>query len=100
MVRGQTGEPTPSDAELWQAYTGENPTASGEAFILLYTRYRERVRSWLEAAGLSASEAENCIGSAFLRALDEHDARDLPLRARLEEATHAVATDKSWSPAP
>lgn len=91
---------TPSDAELWRTYGGDDATAAGEAFILIYARYRDRMRSTLESAGLSAGEAEYRVGSVFLRALDVRDTRPLPLRRRLEEAASAVAADPAWRPTP
>jgi hypothetical protein len=87
----------PSDEDLWSAYVGDDPRASGEAFIVIYTRYREAMRSTMEAAGLSGREAENRVGSVFVRALDASDGRSLPLRVRLEYAARAVAAEPDWN---
>ncbi len=87
-----------TDEALWCAYLGNDPQASGEAFIGIYTRYRDTMRTMMEAAGLSESEAENRVGSVFIRALDVNDARPIPLRTRLEEAAGAVAADPDWKP--
>lgn len=98
MTRSEDGPDALTDEALWRAYVGDDPRASGEAFICIYTRYRDTMRSVMEAAGLSGGEAENRVGSVFIRALDASDARPIPLRARLEEAARAVAADPDWRP--
>jgi hypothetical protein len=98
LTTSRTGpDQPPSDEELWSAYVGGDPRASGEAFIGIYRRYRDTMRSTMEAAGLSGREAERRVGAVFMRALDANDGRVLPLRVRLEEAARAVAADPDWS---
>jgi hypothetical protein len=89
-----------TDEELWCAFMGDDPRMAGEAFIVIYTRYRDTMRSTMEAAGLSSREAENRVGSVFMRALDANDGNPLPLRVRLKEAAQAVAADPDRSSVP
>lgn len=98
MTRSDAAPDALTDDALWSACVGDDPRASGEAFIGIYTRYRDTMRSAMEEAGLSGSEAENRVGSVFIRALDAGDARPIPLRTRLEEAARAVAADPDWKP--
>lgn len=106
MAESVTEPDALSDAELWRAYVDDDAKgagdakAAGEAFILIYARYRDRMRSTMEAAGLSANEAEHRVGSVFMRALDTQDTRDMPLASRLEEAARAIAADPDWRAAP
>jgi hypothetical protein len=100
LTRTDTEPDALTDEALWRAYVGDDPRAAGEAFIGIYIRYRDLMRSLMEAAGLSGSEAENRVGSVFLRALAASDARPIPLRARLENAARAVAADPDWKPVP
>jgi hypothetical protein len=85
-----------TDEELWCAYMGDDPREAGEAFIRIYMRYRDTMRSTMEVAGLSDREAENRVGSVFTRGLDVNDRSRLPLRARLEDAARLVANDPDW----
>ena len=96
MSRPGTAPDGTSDEELWHAYNGDDAAGSGEAFIRIYTRYRDHMRSTMEAAGLSEGEAENRVGAAFIRALEEHGGADIPLRTRLEESARRVAADPNW----
>ena len=95
MNRPGTAPDGTSDEELWRAYTSDDAAQSGEAFIRIYTRYRDHMRSTMEAAGLSEGEAENRVGAAILRALED-SAADIPLRTRVEESARRVAADPHW----
>ena len=96
MNRPGTAPDGTSDETLWRAYNGDDAAQSWEAFIRIYTRYRDQMRSTMEAAGLSEGEAENRVGAAFSRALEDDSAADIPLRKRLEESARRVAADTNW----
>jgi hypothetical protein len=79
----------PSDEELCRAYTANGTAEAAEAFILIYRRYRRRVQDALEAAGLSAGDAEARVGEVFRLALEQPG--DLALGARIERCARSVA---------
>lgn len=88
-----------SDDELLRRYLADDENDDGETFIAIYTRYRVPVREELEAAGLPPQDAENRVGTVFIRALDQRP--DLPvgsLRERLLALAREVAQDPNWTP--
>ena len=88
-----------SDDELLRRYLGDEPDDDGETFMAIYTRHRLAVRAELEAAGLLPQEAENRVGTVFIRALDERsDSAELSLRDRLLALAREVAQDPEWTP--
>jgi hypothetical protein len=88
-----------SDAELLRAYLDPAAGDDGVAFNTIYCRYRDEVRQCLERDGLSAEEAENRVGSVFIRALDrEPDDVPASLRELLLGVAHQVARDQHWAP--
>lgn len=82
----------PTDEELVRLYLSGTEGA-GEAFFAIYGRYRATVRGELEAAGLSAREAENHVGAVFTRALDpsRHIGAEIDLRALLINHARDIA---------
>jgi hypothetical protein len=88
-----------SDAELLRRYHDESADDDGEPFMAIYMRYREAVRAALEAAGLSAADAENRVGAVFIRALNERE-RDgrVFLRERLLALAREIGSDQHWQP--
>lgn len=89
-----------SDEELCRAYTGNGTAEAAEAFILIYRRYRLRVRDGLEAAGLSAGDAEARVGEVFRLVLDEEHSGNLALRERFERCACWVAAAPRKAAAP
>jgi hypothetical protein len=90
---------TLSDDELLRRYLGDEADDDGETFIAIYTRHRVAVRAELEAAGLPPQEAENRVGTVFIRALDQHpDSAELSLRDRLLVLAREVARDPERPP--
>jgi hypothetical protein len=61
----------PSDAELLRRYNHESTDDDGEPFMAIYMRYRDVVRSELEAAGLSPVDAETRAGAVFIQTLND-----------------------------
>ncbi|HST58408.1 MAG TPA: hypothetical protein VLK84_06970 [Longimicrobium sp.] len=90
--------PPPTDDELLRQWLDEEVT--GETYIAIYVRYRPIVRDELERGGLAPLEAENRVGSVFIRAADTRDTMpdDVPLRDRFLAVAREVAADTSWSP--
>lgn len=90
----------PSDEELLRRYHETDNDDGGEAFITIYTRYRDLVRAELEGAGLEPRAAEERMGSVFIRAMDPHGAPggNQAFRERLLETARTVARDPNWTP--
>lgn len=86
------------DDELLRQWLDDEVT--GETYIAIYVRYRPLVRDELERAGLAPLEAENRVGSVFIRAADTRDtmAEDVSLRDRFLAVVREVAADTNWSP--
>src|SRR5687768_6016642 len=88
-----------SDGELQRAWFDEGDD-DGLAFNEVYRRYRDLVRAEMEAAGLGLREAEDRVGSVFLRA--RYESAEIPLtgslRDRLFIVARAVAVDPNWMP--
>lgn len=76
------------DEELLARYLGETDQ-SGVAFLGIWNRYRHMVRTELEAAGLSAEEAERSIGGVFDGL--QRSALGADLRTRLQQLARCVA---------
>ncbi|HEX6749059.1 MAG TPA: hypothetical protein VF092_17300 [Longimicrobium sp.] len=89
-----------SDDELLRRCIGEPADDDGETFLAIYTRWREPVRRELEDAGLDPHEAENRLGTVFIRALDpdERIPATVPLHERLKRFAREVASDPDWTP--
>ena len=89
-----------SDDELLRRCVGSPVDDDGEAFLAVYTRWRDRVRNELESAGLSPREAENRLGTVFIRALDpdQQIPATTPLQERLMRFAREVAADTEWAP--
>jgi hypothetical protein len=88
-----------SDAELLRAYLDPATDDDGEAFNTIYCRYRNEVRRAMEREGLSAVEAENRLGSVFIKALDVDPSGPLPsLPELLGRVARQVARDPKWKP--
>lgn len=85
------------DEELRRRWTDENFEDAGHLFIAIYNRYRQPVRDELEAAGLTPRDAEERVGSVFLRAQESASAGG-SLREVLLTVARAVARDSNWSP--
>jgi hypothetical protein len=79
---------------------GDPVDDDGEAFLAVYTRWRDAVRKELESAGLSPREAENRLGTVFIRALDpdQQIPATIPLQERLMRFANEVAADPEWVP--
>lgn len=93
------GEADPSDAELLRAYLDPATDDDGEAFNTIYCRYRDEVRRTLELEGLPPREAENRVGSVFIKALDVEPSDSLPsLPDLLRTVAREVAHDSDWTP--
>jgi hypothetical protein len=88
----------PSDEELLRRYHDESADDDGEPFMAIYMRYREAVRAALEAAGLSPADAENRVGSVFIRALNERERDGVSLRERLLALAREIGADQHWQP--
>jgi len=90
----------PSDEELLRRYRETDNDDGGEAFITIYTRYRDLVRAELEGAGLEPRVAEERMGSVFIRAVDADDVSDgnQSFRERLLGIARTVARDPTWAP--
>lgn len=90
--------PPPTDDELLRQWLDVEVT--GETYIAIYVRYRPIVRDELERGGLAPLEAENRVGSVFIRAADTRDTMpdDVSLRDRFLAVAREVAADTSWSP--
>lgn len=90
-----------SDDELQSAWLSEDELApaSGEPFLVVYNRYRDAVREEMEqSGGLDRREAENRVGSVFMRAQDDPEIPpDTPLRERLLMVARKVAADPHWT---
>lgn len=89
-----------SDGELLRRCVGDPADDNGEAFLAVYTRWRDPVRNELESAGLSPREAENRLGTVFIRALDpdQQVPATMPLQERLMRSAREVAADTEWTP--
>jgi hypothetical protein len=89
--------PPPTDDELLRLWLDEEVT--GETYIAIYVRNRPVVRDELERCGLSPLDAENRVGSVFIRAADTRDtmAEDVPLLDRFLAVAREVAADPNWS---
>jgi hypothetical protein len=88
-------EDSRTDAELLGAYA--EAANDGLAFNTIYFRYRDQVRSWLEAEGLTTQDAEQRIGTVFFRALEGAAVNTSPvLRGLLLRVAHEVAYDPNW----
>jgi hypothetical protein len=89
-----------SDDELLRRCVGDPADDDGEAFLAVYTRWRDPVRNELESAGLSAREAENRLGTVFIRALDPDQKipATMALQERLMRFAREVAADTEWAP--
>lgn len=87
-----------SDEELLRLYRDEAVDNDGEHFMAIYMRYRERVRSELEAAGLSPADAESRVGSVFIQALNDPKPDEITLCERLLALARAVGADPHWQP--
>lgn len=87
-----------TDDELLRLWLDDEVT--GEAYIAIYVRYRPMVREELERGGLAPLEAENRVGSVFIRAADTRDTMpdDVPLRDRFLSVAREVAADSDWKP--
>ena len=87
-----------TDDELLRLWLDDEIT--GEAYIAIYVRYRPMVREELERGGLAPLEAENRVGSVFIRAADTRDTlpADVPLRDRFLSVAQEVAADSDWRP--
>lgn len=68
-------------------------TADGTAFLSLYVRHRDGVRTALEEAGLSTREAEARINEVFVRMMDGRSGVDRfrPLADTLRDLARVVA---------
>jgi hypothetical protein len=90
--------PTDTDNELLRQWLDDEVT--GETYIAVYVRYRPVVRDELERAGLAPLEAENRVGSVFIRAADTRDTmgKDVSLRDRFVAVAREVAADTNWRP--
>jgi hypothetical protein len=90
--------PPPTDDELLRLWLDEEVT--GETYIAIYVRNRPVVRAELERCGLAPLEAENRVGSVFIRAADTRDTmpEDVPLIDRFLAVAREVAADTNWSP--
>jgi hypothetical protein len=90
----------PSDDELQRAWLSEEESGIGEPpFMVIYNRYRVAVHDEMVRAGLDKREAENRVGSVFLRAQDDPEIPpETPLRDRLLTVARKVATDADWTP--
>lgn len=88
----------PTDADLQAAWLDDEHEDSGETFITVYNRYRDEVREAMVLTGLEPREAENRVGSVFLRAREAVVPVDMPLRERLLKVARTVANDPEWSP--
>jgi hypothetical protein len=93
-------KPEPSDTDLLSAWLSEEEdgAGTGEAFLVVYSRYRVAVHDEMVQAGLERREAENRVGSVFLRAQDAPVPPDTPLRERLMAVAREVAADPHWKP--
>jgi hypothetical protein len=88
-----------SDAELLRRYQDESADDDGEPFMAIYMRYRDTVRTELEAGGLSPADAENRVGAVFIRALNDSPQRDeVPLRERLFALAREIGGADDWHP--
>jgi hypothetical protein len=89
-----------SDDELLRRCVGDPVDDDGEAFLAIYTRWRDPVRNELESVGLSPREAEDRLGTVFIRALDpdQQIPATMPLQERLMRFAREVAADAEWAP--
>jgi hypothetical protein len=92
--------PAPSDEELLRRWLDDSLEDSGETFIAIYTRFRGMVREEMERTGLVPHEAEQRVGSVFIRAEDTRESMpaETSLRDRLVTVAREVARDTNWSP--
>jgi hypothetical protein len=66
--------------------------------MAIYMGYREAVRAALEATGLSPADAQNRVGSVFIRALNERQRDGVALRERLLALAREIGADQHWQP--
>ena len=95
---GDAGEP--SDDELARRVLGDPAHEDGEAFLLMYARYRDVARAAMQSAGLALDDAERRVGGVFDRFLDRRAEYPTgrPLRAWLEQIAREVAESAHRAP--
>jgi hypothetical protein len=88
-------DPDPrSDQELVRLYHSPELDLDGRALQTIYRRHADAVVAALQADGLSETQAEECVGAVFLRALNCATG-DVSLGELLLSQAHAVAQESN-----